>query len=609
MTRVSMPWPNASTHLADGASEMVTDVRTILACLSRARMRELTLLTLLMPATAVAEMLTVAAIVPFLALLSGQPIDPAAGPGFRSILQAMAGQTLGSAAILFIILAMLMAALRLGLFWTSKHFAFALGHEVSVEIQRRLLGQPYAFHLRHHSSQQLASLDKVDLLVFDVVIQATQGLSALLVGLFIIALLIAIDPASTGIAVLVIGASYGIAIACTRRRLGRHAETINAAYQQRVKVIQESVGGIRDLILDQSHEPALDRFRTIDHAFAQARSRTAFLAAAPRIVIEAAGLVLLAMLVLVISGRPGGFTSALPFLGALALGAMRLLPSLGQLYSSWASLAVVGPVIADVAALLRLPLEDEGSATPVPLHDSIRFEAVSFGYAGTDSQVLERIELRIPRGSRVAITGKTGSGKSTLVDLLMGLIQPDSGHILVDDRPLGAERLPGWRRSIAHVPQDIFLADDTIAANIALSFQGGEVNEQRIHAAARRAHLHQFIQTLPDQYETRIGERGVRLSGGQRQRLALARALYKRAAVLILDEATSALDDQTEQAVMEALDELQSEGTTVVIVAHRMSTVAKCDSIFVLDQGRLVQSGTAGELFGELKALEAEGEL
>jgi ATP-binding cassette subfamily B protein len=521
----------------------------------------------------------------------------------------MAGQTIGSAAILFVILAVLTAALRLGLFWTSKRFAFALGHEVSVEIQRRLLRQPYAFHLRHHSSQQLASLDKVDLLVFDVVIQAAQGLSALLVSLFIIALLVAIDPVSTGLAVLIIGAFYGIAIAATRRRLGRYAETINSAHQQRLKFIQDSVGGIRDLILDQSIEPALDRFRVIDDAFARARSRTAFLAAAPRILIEAAGLVLIAMLAVVIAGRPGGFTSAFPFLGALALGAMRLLPSLGQLYGSWASLAIVGPVIADVAALLRLPLSDEGSTTPIPFHDSIRFEAVSFGYSGTESRVLEGINLTIPKGSRVAITGRTGSGKSTLVDLLMGLIQPASGRILVDDRPLGAERLPGWRRSIAHVPQDIFLADDTIAANIALSFQGGEINKQRIHTAARRAHLHQFIQTLPDQYETRIGERGVRLSGGQRQRLALARALYKGAALLILDEATSALDDQTEQAIMEALDELQSEGTTVVIVAHRLSTIAKCGSIFVLDKGRLIRSGTAADVSGDLRSLEAQGEL
>ena len=588
---------------------MGADLRTIIACLSRPRRRELTLLTLLMPATALAEMLTVAAIVPFLALLSGQPIKLAAGTGIQSIFRAMAGQSLESAAILFVVLAILTAALRLGLFWTSKHFAFSLGHEVSVEIQRRLLGQPYAFHLRHHSSQQLAALDKVDLLVFDVVIQATQGLSAILLGLFIIALLLAIDPVSTSLAMLVVGAFYGIAMISTRRRLGNHSKTINSAYQQRIKFIQESVGGIRDLILDQSLEPALDRFRSIDSAFAKARSRTAFLAAAPRILIEAIGLVLVAMLALIIAGRPGGFTSAVPFLGALALGALRLLPSLGQLYGSWASLAVVGPVLADVAALLRLPLGNEGRADPIPFQQSIRLEEVGFGYAGPDRPVLKQIDLTIAKGSRVAITGRTGSGKSTLVDLMMGLIQPDSGQILVDGRPLRAEQLPGWWKSIAHVPQDIFLADDSIAANIALSFQGGEIDEPRVRTAAVRAHLDQFIKTLPAHYETRIGERGTRLSGGQRQRLALARALYKGAALLILDEATSALDDQTERAVMDALDQLKSEGTTVVIVAHRLSTVAKCDTIFVLDEGRLVRSGTPEELLGELKALEAQGEL
>ena len=580
-----------------------SNLGAIFSCLSRARRRELGTLTLLMPATAIAEALTVAAIVPFIALLSGQP----AGQPVRAFLQLVGGSSrpLLMAALLFALVVTLTAALRLALTWTSRQFAFGVGHEVSVEIQRRLLGQPYAYHLQRHSSEQLAALDKVDLLVFDLVIQGVQAISAVLIGGFILALLVAIDPVSTALAALMIGGLYAVALAATRSRLQHHGMTINAAYEQRARFVQESIGGIRDLILDHSQEAALSRFRTIDAALARARTRTAFIASAPRVLIEAAGLILIASLAIAIAGRGGGITTALPYLGALAIGALRLLPLTGQLYGAWAGVAVVKPILVDLAALLRLVPHDAAEPfEPVDFHRSIELEAVSFSYPDRVHQAIEDVALAIPKGARVAITGPTGSGKSTLADLLMGLILPTKGRICVDGIQLSPDRLRGWRQSIAHVPQEIFLADDSIAANIALSFHGGEADLDRAKAAARGAELHDFIETLPDGYGTRIGERGVRLSGGQRQRLGLARALYKQAPVLVLDEPTSALDDQTESAIIGTMDELQSAGTTIVIVGHRLSMVAGCDLILVLDEGRLARSGSYAELFGELKRQE-----
>ena len=584
------------------ASSARSDLQTIFACLSRARRREVSLLALLMPATALAEALTVAAIVPFIALLSGQKVEPPFGDMLQFVARAGATHPLWAAALLFALVVCLTAALRLALSWVSRHFAFALGHEVSVELQRRLLSQPYAYHLRRHSSQQLAAMDKLDLLVFDLVIQGAQAISAALIGSFILALLVAIDPLSTIIVVLVIGGLYAIAVVATRNRLLTYGDVINSAYEKRAKFVQESIGGIRDLILDHSQEAALDRFRTIDAAFAQARTRTAFLAAAPRFLIEAIGLVVVALLAIMIAGRSGGITAALPFLGALTLGALRLLPLLSQLYGAWASLAVVAPILTDVARILRLPLHDDMKApAPLAFHRSIEFDAVCFNYPDRTHRAVEAISLTIPKGARVAITGKTGSGKSTLADLLMGLMQPDDGRVLIDGALLSSERLRGWRRSIAHVPQQIFLADDSIAANIALSFHHGEADLERIAAAARRAQLHDFIASLPEGYDTLVGERGVRLSGGQRQRLALARALYKQAPVLVLDEPTSALDESTEQAIIDALDELQSSGVTIVMVAHRLSTLAKCDPVFVLEEGRLARTGSFSDLFGGLR--------
>jgi ATP-binding cassette subfamily B protein len=550
-----------------------------------------------MPATALAETLAVAAVVPFIALISGQPAGPVLGTFTEAFIAIGISHPILAAALLFALVVILAAGLRLALSWRSRHFAFAFGHEVSTEIHRRLLGQPYAYHLQQHSSGHLAALDKVDHLVFDLVIQGVQAISAVLIGAFILALLVAIDPLSSLFAVLMIAGFCGVALVATRNPLQRHGATINTAYEQRTRLVQEAVGSIRDIILDHSQEAALNRFRAIDAAFARARTKTAFLATAPRFLIEAAGLIIIALLAIVIAGRSGGITPALPFLGALALGALRLLPLMSQLYGAWASLAVVGPVLTDLAALLHLPMDDVPRGSDrIEFHRSIEAKAVSFSYADRVHRAIEDVAFTIPRGARAAITGRTGSGKSTLADLLMGLIEPRTGSILVDGAPLSRDRLPGWQRSIAHVPQEVFLADDSIAANIALSYHGGEADSLRIAAAATLAQLHDFIVSLPEGYETRIGERGVRLSGGQRQRLALARALYKQAPVLVLDEPTSALDDQTEAAIVDVLDKLQASGTTIVIVAHRLSTIAKCDPVLVLEEGRLVKSGNRAGL-------------
>jgi ABC-type multidrug transport system fused ATPase/permease subunit len=310
---------------------------------------------------------------------------------------------------------------------------------------------------------------------------------------------------------------------------------------------------------------------------------------------------LIALLAVIISGRPGGFLAALPVIGAMALGAQRLLPLINQLYSGWANLTASRPIIAEVAALARLPIQEnhEQQSAPMALINSIKFDDVSFQYADRSLPALHNLRLTIPKGARVAIVGPTGSGKSTFADLLMGLIEPNTGWVRIDGVALTDESLGAWRQSIAHVPQAIFLEDASIAENIARGSPGVEKDMMKVRRSAETAQLADFIESLPDGYETQVGERGVRLSGGQRQRLGLARAIYKNAPVLVLDEATNALDEATEASFFRALDQLGAQGRTIIIVAHRRSTIDGCDLILRLDQGRLIFTGSREPLFGE----------
>jgi len=586
------------------AASLATDLETLYGLLSAARRRQLLLVALLMPATAFAEMAMVAAIVPFLALLAGRPGHETL-PLLSRLLDGLehlapANPLLATAA-LFALAALATAALRLALSWMSQQFAFGMGHELAVEIQRRLLNQSYLFHLRQHSSALLAALDKVDHLVFNLVLQTLQAVSATLICLFVIAVLIRLDPLSAALAALLVGGLYGLALVAARRRLRVNAKVIGSAYEQRLKAVQESLGGIRDVILDRSQTMQVDRFRTIDERFMAARAETAFLVAAPRFLVEALGLILIALLAVTVAGRPAGFIAALPIIGALALGAQRLLPLMSQLYSGWANLAVSCPIIVEVASLASLPLAEgaDHPIAPLAFSDSLQLEQVSFHYSDRIRPALREINLVIPKGARVAIVGKTGSGKSTLADLLMGLIEPSEGRVRVDGVDLTGKRMMGWRRSIAHVPQAIYLADGSIAANIALGAPGDEPDMEKVRQAAETAQLTDFIDALPDGFDTEIGERGVRLSGGQRQRLGLARAIYKDAPLLVLDEATSALDEATEAALLNALDELGSRGRTIIIIAHRRSTVEGCDLVLRLDHGRLVETGSFEQLLGK----------
>jgi len=590
---------------AETQDSLWTSLRKLYAAISAERRRQFYFVIGLMLIAAFAELATIGAVVPFLSLLAN-PRWLERVPALAGLLQSMGASSdrerLVVMTVLFIILAVVAGAVRLQLTWSSQKFTFEVGHDLAVDIQRRLLLQPYSFHINQNTSSLVAALEKVQVLVFNVLLQVMQAGTAIFISLFIIAALVYVDPFAALVAAGGFSVVYAIVSAISRRRLAVNSAVIGAAYDERVKIVQESLGGIRDIIIDSSQAVYLDAFRSIDRRFNLAKANTSFIGGAPRFVIEALGMVLIAVIAVLTSGREGGFAHALPILGALALGAQRLLPLLQQVYLGWSLASAHRSLMVQILKLVQLPVDEEMAradrAEPLPLKERISVQNVSFAYPSRRAAAVRDVTFELPRGHRVAIIGKTGSGKSTLVDLLMGLLEPTDGLIAVDGVPLAQENRRRWQRSIAHVPQAIFLADASIARNIAFGVPAESIDMKRVIDASTKAQLHEFVAALPEGYETHVGERGVRLSGGQRQRLGIARAVYKQAPVLVLDEATSALDDATESAVLTAIEELGKEGRTIIMIAHRLSTVSRADLVLRLENGRLVGRGSYEQVIG-----------
>jgi ATP-binding cassette subfamily B protein len=574
----------------------------LFATLQTKRRIQFGLILVLMTMGSVLEAMSVGAVLPFLggltnpdSIFSNKLVQP-----LLQIIEITSPRQLQlGLAALFAATVLLAAAVRLAVLWANTRLGHAIGADISIELYRRTLYQPYTAQLARNSSEIISGIaTKSSKVALNTILPILAALSSCFILVTIIFALISIDPIVATSTFGGLGAVYIIVFRLTSSRLAINSRRYNEGVTRVIKVLQEALGGIKDVLIDGTQEVHSKIFRDTDLAQRRADANIAILANGPKYVIEALDLVLLAALAFILSGRPGGLLDIIPVLGALALGSIRLLSVLQQGYSAWASIRGSDAALRDVLDLLKQPLPEYASTIkfePMPFSSAIELCGVNFRYLHDGVEVLTRVDLKIPKGSRVGLIGKTGSGKSTLVDIIMGLLPPTKGTLQIDGEIITKRNVRSWQMHIAHVPQFIFLSDASIAENIAFGVPFDEIDMDRMRLAAKQAQISDFVEGLASQYDATVGERGVRLSGGQRQRLGIARALYKQADVIVFDEATSALDAETEAAVINAICSL-NPSLTIIMIAHRLATLRGCTQLVELSAGGINRVGKFEEL-------------
>lgn len=502
--------------------------------------------------------------------------------------------------------------------WRILRFARDLEDRLATQLFATYLAQPYSFFVDRHTAELSRNvLAEVASVVNGLVVPAMNGLAHLLLAIVIVALLVVVDAWLALWVLGTLGGIYGAVFAISRSKQSRLGADRVATNALRFKVTSEALGGIKAVkALDRERE-FLARFSRASRRHARLLASNAVLRDLPRYAVESIAFGGMLVIVLYLIGAGYRLDRALPLVGLYAFASYRLMPALQQVFTAVVHVrfnaAALGQLHQELTgdgqrtARGRAPRPHVPSSTPPaadaepaaveppPFTSAIRFHDLTFTHAGAAAPALRHIDLVLRRNQTVGLVGATGSGKTTLVDLLLGLLDADAGSISVDGVPLTGEMMPAWRRRIGYVPQQIFLADDSVRRNIAFGLPDSEIDEEAVVRAARLACIHDFVAALPDGYDTAVGERGVRLSGGQRQRIGIARALYGNPELLVFDEATSALDVPTEDAVMDAILAVAGQ-KTVVLIAHRLSTVKACDVVYLLDEGRIVASGRYDEL-------------
>ena len=566
-------------------------VKVLIGQLPSRRKRHLVLLTLLMLVGAFAEILSLGLIVPFLAFL----IDPLQALEVPVVAKILENFDLGDTnslrwkfTLLFSFAALASAGARLVLIVVTARIAFGIGHEIGSEIYRQAIYQPYAVHISRSSSDIIGALDKVEPLVF-IIYGLLNAACALLMSIFILVTLIIISPAFTSITIVALGGVYAAVMFIMRKRLAMNAQTISKALSERVKITQEGLGSIRDILLYHAQQNFINRFSKTEQKFRMAQASNYMIGPSPRFIVEALGMVLIAGFAYMLVIASDGLTNMIPAIGAMALGAQRLLPNLQLIYIGVTNLRGQEQTVIDIVEFSNQPVNEENQRDlhHLTFDHSLSFENVDFQFNAHSPMVLKALSFSIAKGDRVGFMGPTGSGKSTTIDLLMGLLTPSSGQISVDNIPLIGKARLEWQKNITHVPQDLYLLDATFVENIAFCVPPNEIDLEKVKKAAKSAHIHDFIVNSQDGYQGLVGERGIQLSGGQRQRVGIARALYKDSSVLVFDEATSALDTDTETAVMSSIEKI-NRAITIIMIAHRVSTLKHCDHIYRLEHGKIV---------------------
>lgn len=586
---------------------MITNLRKIFSLITPRERRQVYWLLLAILVMGLLETTGIASIMPFMAVLANPEVIET--NKFLSQAYVITGLTSHNQFLFFlglVVLSVLIVSNSFSAFTTGflLRFVFLRGHVLSSRLFAKYLHSPYSFFLNQNSAELVKNIiTENHRVVVGVLLPAMHIISRTVIALCIFALLIVMDPLLAVMIFVVCGGLYGTVFKLTRKKLAVSGKKSTASQGQRFKLAGEAFGGIKELKLLGREDEYLKRYQQPSYGYATCESASQTITAVPKYALETIvfGGMLLIMLYQI--GIKKDIAQVLPMLVLYAFAGYRLMPGFNQIFQGIAQMRYHSAALDIIHQHFQLGSDDHHSSRteiplvdPLPFNNGISLQDITFSYPKSEPIVIDNLSLFIKANTTVAFVGKTGSGKTTLVDIILGLLPVDSGKMTVDNTLLDNSNLRAWQKNIGYVPQQIYLADDTVTRNIAFGIPDEEIDHQAVITAAKVADIDGFVSNdLSQGYETVLGERGVRLSGGQRQRIGIARALYHDPKVLVLDEATSALDGVTENVIMDAIHSLAHK-KTIILIAHRLTTVKQCDAIHLLNLGRVVASGTYEEL-------------
>ena len=590
----------------------MSSLKLVFELLTRSERKRAVFLLCMILTMALLDAVGVASIMPFIAVLANPQLvetNALLAKVYETFNFTSTNLFLFSLGLLVFILLVLSLSLKAVTNYAQLRYTLVTEYSLSRRLVEGYLRQPYSWYLSKNSAVLGKNvLSEVSEVINQVMMPLLVFIAQFFVAFALLSLLMFIDPQVSLTVGVVLGIAYGLVYKLVSKYLSRIGVERVVANEARFHLLSEAFGAIKDVKIRGLEQTYVDRFSIHARTYAINQASAQIVAQVPRFILEMIAFGGMLLLVLVLIARNGSFTNAVPIISLYAFAGYRLIPALQQIYGSYTQLRFSTPALKIIhQEILGLQRSNDAQATVEPLRFSqdIKLDDVYYSYPNTSASALKGLDISIASKTTVGIVGFTGSGKTSTIDILLGLLEPEKGAFLIDGVAVDSSNRRHWQKTVGYVPQQIYLTDDSVYANIAFGIEPENVDHSAIERAAKIANLHDFvINEMPEGYESIVGERGVRLSGGQRQRIGIARALYHNPNVLILDEATSALDNLTEKAVMDAVHNLGHE-ITVILVAHRLSTVRECDQIFLLEKGQLKAQGTFDELLEDSETFRA----
>lgn len=586
--------------------KLIKELFSLLTSSQRKRFYTLQILVIIM---ALAELIGIASIAPFMALVGD--VDMLQRENLLAQIYTQTGlknsyDFVFWAGVTVLISLFLSALLSMLTTWRLAMFAAEIGTENADRLYEHYLNQNWLFHAEGSSSQLVKQIANEAVRVTDLIVLPLMLMNAKLVlVLFLVFAIVVYNPVVAFVSLVALSFCYILIYLTVKKRLTTNGKTLSDVAALRFRLMNEAFGGVKDVLLLGRRNYFIKKFELSGQDFAYARGNNHVLWQVPRYFMELLAFgAMIALILYLLAAEQGNLGTILPILAVYALAGFKLLPAFQQIYAS------IGQIKGNIAAfeairddLLNSQQQKAQNATDLQIQASqhiapkhaITLENITFAYPGKTQHALKNFALNIPANSVVGIVGPSGSGKSTAIDILLGLIQPQTGELKIDDTVITDQNRRAWQNAIGFVPQSIFLSEGSIAENVAFGIPQDQIDQRQVNKVLKLAHLNELVQSLEQGIHTKVGERGVQLSGGQRQRIGIARALYHEADVLVFDEATSALDGITEKMIMEAIHDFSGQ-KTIIMIAHRLKTVQKCDRIYYIDEGQLIDQGTYQEL-------------